>query len=173
MKNFERLNRLEYIFLNSNSKKNKVYALRQLLQNYVGEISNDTLFKTIPYIWEVTEAPTFRWRIEWEIKRRKEDDIIIRLIDIFKIDNPNYWFLAANMLMQFPDYKIVEPLINLIEFTDNNDSLFTKRCAMYALSNITKEELDKIPLNTISNLEVVAIINNFEKYIERIQIDYK
>jgi hypothetical protein len=173
MHNFERLNKLEYIFLNSNSKKNKIYALRLLLQNYVGNISNDILFKMIPYIWEVTDPPTFRWRIEGEIKSRKEEDILMRLVNLFKIDNPYYWYFAAEMLIQFPDYRIVEPLIKLIEFSGNNVDRWTKRTAMFALSNITKEELVKISLNTISNFEVVPIIKNFEKYIERIHTEYK
>jgi hypothetical protein len=173
MHNFERLNKLENIFLNSNSKKNKIYALRLLLQNYVENISNDILFKMIPYIWEVTDPPTFRWRIEWEIKSRKQEDIIIRLVNLFKTENPYYWYFAAEMLIQFPDYRIVEPLIKLIEFSDNKVDRWTRRTAMFALSNITKDELAKIPLNTISNFEVLYIIKNFEKYIEKIHTEYK
>lgn len=173
MNNLERLNKLESIFLNSNSKKNKIYALRQLLQNYVGNISNDILFKMISFIWEPADPPTFRWRIEWEIKSRKEEDVLMRLINLFKTNNPHYWLFAARMLFYFPDYRIVEPLIKLIEFSGNNVDRWTKRTAMYALLHITKEELDKIPLNTISNFEVVSIIKNFEKYIERIHTEYK
>lgn len=138
MHSIERFNKLEYIFLNSNSKKNKVYALRLLLQNYVSIISNDVLFKMIPYIWKVNDPPTFRWRIEWEIKNRKQEDILIRLVNLFKTNNPNYWSFAAEMLIQFPDYRIVEPLINLIEFSENNVDRWTRRSAMFALSNITK-----------------------------------
>jgi hypothetical protein len=173
MHNLERLNKLEFIFLNSNSKKNKIYALRQLLQNYVGNISNDILFKMIPCIWEGADPPTFRWRIEWEIKNRKEEDVLMRLVNLFKTDNPYYWFFAAEMLFYFPDYRIVEPLIKLIEFSDNKVDRWTKRTAMYALSHITKEELAKIPLDKISNFEVVSIIKNFEKYFERIHTEYK
>lgn len=172
MQNSERLKKLETIFLYSKNNRNKLYALRQLLQSYPKAISNDTLFKMIPYIWENTDAPTFRWRIEWEIKSRKNEDTLIRLLNLLKTENPYYWFLAAEMLVQFPDYRIVEPLIKIIEFSGNKAHEWTKLTAILALLNITTEEAAKIPLHTISNSQVKSIIENFDEYQKKIREEY-
>lgn len=163
--------KLQTIFLQSKKDSNKLYALRQLLSTYVETLPSEILFQAIPWIWKNTEAPTFRWRIEWEIKSRKTEDTLLRLLELLKDKNPYYWYFSAEMLIQFPDFRIVVPLLKILE--DHNTDRIIKRPAVLALLNITPDELAKIPLSTITDKQLRAIIENFPQYIEARELEFR
>jgi len=164
VKKRNRQEKLERIFLKSSKINNQLYAIRLLLRFYTKDISNSLLFEMIPFIWKDSEGPTFRWRIEREIKSRQNKNTLKDLLKLIETSKPYYIYFACEMLISFPDIQIIEPLINIIEYTEGAENNLTKKIAVLALMKIKKEQLANQSFDSIKNETIKSAALDLKKY---------
>lgn len=129
------LNTLKTITLTTLDREKRTYSLWLILTYHVKSLTTDELFSFVPFIWKVDIANmkffSIRQKIEREIKERQNTNTILKLLELLQNDNPYLRFFGADLLNDFQDERIIDPLLDYLYHT--NDDFITKRQAICAL----------------------------------------
>lgn len=129
------INRLKHIVSTTRDRTKRTYSLWLLLTYHIKSLTTDELFSFIPLIWEIDISNDkfygIRQKIEKEIKERQNSETILKLLELLKSDNSYLRFFGADLLNNFEDTTIVEPLLTYLYNT--NDDFMTKRQAICAI----------------------------------------